>query len=87
MLGTARLLGQTTGAAIVALLFARLPLQGPVVALFMATGFALIAACVSVARLYEPLGQSQLSAPNPEADPTLHGAVLRERQAERPTIH
>jgi DHA2 family multidrug resistance protein-like MFS transporter len=87
MLGTARLLGQTTGAAIVALLFARLPVQGPVVALFMATGFALIAACVSVARLYEPLGQSQLSAPNPEADPTLHGAVLRENQNERPTIH
>ncbi|HEY1709452.1 MAG TPA: MFS transporter [Rhizomicrobium sp.] len=87
MLGTARLLGQTTGAALVALLFARLPLQGPVVALFLATGFALIAACVSVARLYEPLGQSQLSAPNPEADPTLHGAVLREQKGERPTIH
>jgi DHA2 family multidrug resistance protein-like MFS transporter len=87
MLGTARLLGQTTGAALVALLFARLPVQGPIVALFMATGFALIAAVVSVARLYEPLGRSQMRASDPEADPQLQAEVERaeeERQAQPP---
>jgi len=90
MLGTARLLGQTMGAAIVALLFARFPVQGPTVALFLATGFALVAACVSVARLYEPLGQSKLRASDPEADTLLQAVVEREERRlheKRPTIH
>ena len=76
MLGTARLLGQTGGAALVALLFARLPHQGPTVALFLATGFGLVGACVSLARLYE--GTPGLSrASNPEADPGMHAATLK----------
>lgn len=77
MLGTARLLGQTTGAALVALLFARLPHQGPTVALFLATGFALVAAIVSLARLYEPVELSRQRAANPEADSSMHADRLR----------
>ncbi|HWA92614.1 MAG TPA: MFS transporter [Rhizomicrobium sp.] len=53
MLGTARLLGQTTGAALAALLFARLAGQAPVVGLLISSGFALIGAVVSLARLYD----------------------------------
>ncbi len=77
MLGTARLLGQTTGAAIVALLFSRLPHGAPTVSLILATGFALVAAGVSFARLYDPGSNPQLRAPNPEADPAMHASVLR----------
>jgi MFS transporter, DHA2 family, multidrug resistance protein len=84
MLGTARLLGQTTGAALVALLFARLPQQGPTVALFLATGFAFVAACVSLARLYEPAAAASARASNPEADPGMHASVLREQQNKAP---
>jgi DHA2 family multidrug resistance protein-like MFS transporter len=80
MLGTARLLGQTTGAAVVALLFARLPQQGPTVALFLASGCALVAACVSLARLYEGNGPARAS--NPEADSGMHADVLRESRRE-----
>jgi DHA2 family multidrug resistance protein-like MFS transporter len=80
MLGTARLLGQTTGAAIVALLFARVPHDATTVALLMATGFALIAAFVSLMRLYEPLAVARTRASNPEADPTLHADLLRKKQ-------
>jgi DHA2 family multidrug resistance protein-like MFS transporter len=54
MLGTARLLGQTTGAALVALIFARLPAMGTIVCLYVAAGFALGAAGVSSLRLLEP---------------------------------
>jgi DHA2 family multidrug resistance protein-like MFS transporter len=54
MLGTARLLGQTTGAALVALIFARLPAMGTIVCLYVAAGFALAAALVSSLRLLEP---------------------------------
>jgi len=75
MLGTGRLLGQTAGAALAALLFARLPLQAPVVALLIASGFALAAAFVSLARLYDMSAAARPS--NPEADPTLHAALLR----------
>jgi DHA2 family multidrug resistance protein-like MFS transporter len=81
MLGTARLLGQTTGAAIVALLFARLPHSATVVSLLMATGFALIAAFVSLLRLYEPLASAGNRSANPEADPTMRADLLRK---ERP---
>jgi DHA2 family multidrug resistance protein-like MFS transporter len=76
-LGTARLLGQTTGASIVALLFARVPHDANTVALFIATGFALTAACVSLARLYEPAAEARLRASNPEADPGMHADRLR----------
>jgi len=75
MLGTARLLGQTTGAAVVALLFGRH--QGPVVALLLACGCALVAAGVSLARLYE--SANELRAANPEADAGMHADVLRNK--------
>jgi DHA2 family multidrug resistance protein-like MFS transporter len=77
MLGTARLLGQTAGAAIVALLFSRLPHGAPTVSLIIATGFALVAAGVSFARLYDDSGDPRSRAPNPEADPAMHASVLR----------
>jgi MFS transporter, DHA2 family, multidrug resistance protein len=53
MLGTARLLGQTAGAALVALLFGRLPLDATVAALYIAGGTALLAAGVSALRLFD----------------------------------
>ena len=53
MLGSARLLGQTTGAALVALLFARIPAHGNEASLLVAAGFAIAAACVSSIRLFE----------------------------------
>ncbi|MGN6516811.1 MAG: MFS transporter [Rhizomicrobium sp.] len=84
MLGTARLLGQTTGAAVVALLFARLPEHGPTVALFLATGCAFVAACVSLARLYEPAAAASGRASNPEADAGMHAEVLRDQRAKVP---
>ncbi len=80
MLGTARLLGQTTGAALVAMLFARLPDQGPMVALLLAAGAAFVAACVSLARLYERPSLQVLRPSNPEADPGMHAEVLKEEQ-------
>lgn len=52
MLGTARLLGQTTGAALVALLFARFPGDGRL-SLLVAAGFGIVAAGVSCIRLFE----------------------------------
>src|SRR6201996_2700284 len=51
MLGTARLLGQTTGAALVALFLARYPKEGTQVSLFVGVGFALLGALLSVLRL------------------------------------
>lgn len=53
MLGTARLLGQTVGAALVALLFGQFALQATSYALLIAAGFALAAACVSSLRLLQ----------------------------------
>jgi DHA2 family multidrug resistance protein-like MFS transporter len=53
MLGTARLLGQTTGAALVALIFARVPHNGTVACLYLAALFAGAAAIVSTLRLRE----------------------------------
>ncbi|HEY2444254.1 MAG TPA: MFS transporter [Rhizomicrobium sp.] len=55
MLGTARLLGQTTGAALVALLFGRIAAHATVYALDIAAGFALAAAAVSSLRLFQPM--------------------------------
>ncbi len=51
MLGTARLLGQTTGAALVAVVFSFLPARGMGAALFVAAGIAGLAAAVSCLRL------------------------------------
>ena len=84
MLGTARLLGQTTGAAVVALLFARLPQQGPTVALFLASGCALAATAVSLARLYETPVLAAARSSNPEADSGMHAQVLRDQQNKAP---
>jgi len=53
MLGTARLLGQTTGAALVALFLARFPAEGTQVSLLAGVGFALVGAALSVLRLSE----------------------------------
>jgi DHA2 family multidrug resistance protein-like MFS transporter len=83
MLGTARLLGQTTGAALAALLFARLPHQAPTVGLLISSGFALVAAVVSLARLYEGPMLAQQRASNPEADPSLHASLLRSESANK----
>lgn len=51
MLGTARLLGQTTGAALVALFLARYPVEGTRIALLAGTAFALFGATLSTLRL------------------------------------
>ncbi|PLZ00114.1 MFS transporter [Burkholderia sp. WAC0059] len=51
MLGTARLTGQTLGAALVALIFGVAPAHGPTVALYVATVFAAGAAVVSLLRI------------------------------------
>ena len=51
MLGTARLTGQSVGAALVALMLHRLGLWGATGALLLGSGFALIAAIASMARL------------------------------------
>jgi DHA2 family multidrug resistance protein-like MFS transporter len=53
MLGTARLLGQTTGAALVALFLARYPSEGTQVSLLAGVGFALVGAFLSMLRLSE----------------------------------
>jgi len=51
MLGTARLLGQTTGAALVALFLARFPSSGTQISLLTGVGFALLGAALSMLRL------------------------------------
>jgi DHA2 family multidrug resistance protein-like MFS transporter len=53
MLGTARLLGQTTGAALVALFLARYPADGTRISLLAGAGFAVIGAALSMLRLSE----------------------------------
>lgn len=83
MLGTARLLGQTTGAALAALLFARFPHQAPTVGVLISSGFALVGALVSLARLYDISPSAAQRASNPEADPSLHATLLRE-EADQP---
>jgi DHA2 family multidrug resistance protein-like MFS transporter len=61
MLGTARLLGQTLGAAGVALLFRAHPEKGSNLALGAAAAIALVAAVVSMARLRGAPGPTALS--------------------------
>jgi MFS transporter, DHA2 family, multidrug resistance protein len=51
MLGTARLLGQTMGAALVALFLARYPSDGTQTSLTVGVGFALLGAALSMLRL------------------------------------
>jgi DHA2 family multidrug resistance protein-like MFS transporter len=51
MLGTSRLLGQTIGAALVAMLLARDPVNGTRIALAVGVGFALAGAALSALRL------------------------------------
>jgi DHA2 family multidrug resistance protein-like MFS transporter len=51
MLGTARLLGQTTGAALVALFLGRFATEGTQISLLTAVGFALTGAVLSMLRL------------------------------------
>jgi DHA2 family multidrug resistance protein-like MFS transporter len=51
MLGTARLLGQTLGAALVAVLLARYPADGTRIALMVGVGFAFLGAVLSTSRL------------------------------------
>ena len=51
MLGTARLLGQTMGAALVALFLARYPAEGTQISLSVGVGFALLGAALSMLRL------------------------------------
>jgi DHA2 family multidrug resistance protein-like MFS transporter len=51
MQATARLFGQSIGAAMVALVFTAFPLNGTTMALFIATGASALAACVSLSRL------------------------------------
>jgi DHA2 family multidrug resistance protein-like MFS transporter len=54
MLGTARLLGQTVGAALVALIFGLSGQTGTTMALAIAAGIALVAALVSCVRMIDP---------------------------------
>lgn len=49
--GTARLLGQTLGASLVALLLARYPAEGTQISLMVGVGFALFGAALSMLRL------------------------------------
>lgn len=51
MLGTARLLGQTSGAALVALMFSLFPKNGTHMSLYLACAVAVIAAAVSLTRV------------------------------------
>jgi DHA2 family multidrug resistance protein-like MFS transporter len=62
MLGTARLLGQTIGAALVALLFAR-SAMGTTMSLYVGAGFAVAAAAVSSLRLFERVAQPVARGP------------------------
>ncbi len=55
MLATARLIGQTTGAAMMALLFHVVPQNSTHTALWLAGGFALVGSIVSMSRLRQPL--------------------------------
>jgi DHA2 family multidrug resistance protein-like MFS transporter len=53
MLGTARLTGQTLGAALVALIFGVAPLHGPTIALYVAACFSAVASVISTLRVMQ----------------------------------
>ncbi|MGF6940120.1 putative MFS family arabinose efflux permease [Paraburkholderia sp. UCT70] len=57
MLGTARLTGQTLGAALVALIFGVAPQSGTIIALYVAAGFSAVAAVVSTMRVMQKAAQ------------------------------
>ncbi|MBB5456592.1 MFS transporter [Paraburkholderia sp. Cpub6] len=57
MLGTARLTGQTLGAALVALIFGVAPQSGTIIALYVAAGFSALAAVVSTMRVMQKAAQ------------------------------
>jgi DHA2 family multidrug resistance protein-like MFS transporter len=69
VLGTARLLGQTAGAALVALAFARSGEHGETLSLYLAAGFSLVAAAVSSLRLMDRTGTA--APPLQDADATV----------------
>jgi DHA2 family multidrug resistance protein-like MFS transporter len=69
MLGTARLLGQTIGAALVALIFGLTGAAGTTIALAVASGIALVAAIVSCLRLVDPGAQPRSVPMAPNAAP------------------
>ena len=71
MLGTARLLGQTMGAALVALLFGRISGAPEAAALYLAAGIALLGAGVSSLRLLEL--PNTMSPPKVEAREGIRG--------------
>lgn len=62
MLASARLLGQTLGAAAVAIMFRANPGRGPSLALTFAAAIALAAAAISVSRLASPTGSPSVQA-------------------------
>jgi MFS transporter, DHA2 family, multidrug resistance protein len=72
MLGTARLLGQTTGAALVALLLARYPAEGTHISLLVAASVALFAAALSTLRL-SSAGSRGIEAVRVSTDQRLKG--------------
>ncbi len=72
MLGTARLLGQTTGAALVALCLARYPSDGTRISLWAGAFFALIGAVLSMLRL-SPAGTRGAERVRVHADQRLKG--------------
>ncbi len=69
MLATARLFGQTTGAALVAVAFSFFPVRGGVVALAAGAGFAAAAAAVSSLRLSGRVTRPGVSLPGQIAAP------------------
>jgi MFS transporter, DHA2 family, multidrug resistance protein len=72
MLGTARLLGQTTGAALVALFLARYPTEGTRISLLTGAGFALLGAALSMTRL-SPAGARGAERVRVQEDQRLKG--------------
>jgi DHA2 family multidrug resistance protein-like MFS transporter len=58
MLGTARLTGQTLGAALVALIFGVAPQNGTVIVLYVAAGFSALASVVSTMRVMQKTTQA-----------------------------
>jgi MFS transporter, DHA2 family, multidrug resistance protein len=72
MLGTARLLGQTIGAALVALFLARYPAQGAHVSLLAGVGFAAFGAALSMLRL-SPAGARGIERVRVHEDQRLGG--------------
>src|ERR1700722_5801666 len=72
MLGTARLLGQTIGAALVALFLARYPAEGTHVSLLAGVGFAGFAAALSMLRL-SPAGARGIERVRVHEDQRLGG--------------